>query len=141
MRKYASAVRHFGIDFPAAEFLPSQNVKPETQPHPHSVLLVDDDKTIRNIIRSWVDDMGFQTREAESAEEALDELDAEPAHIAVCDVNMPGRSGVWLASQIRERFPDTAIVMATAARDIETAVASLRNEVFDYLLKTFDRDR
>jgi putative nucleotidyltransferase with HDIG domain len=116
-------------------------VKLETAPHLHSVLLVDGDETLRGVIRSWVDDMGFQTREAESAERALDELAAEPAHIAVCDVNMPGRSGVWLASQIRERFPDTAIVMATAARDIETAVASLRNQVVDYLLKPFDRAR
>jgi putative nucleotidyltransferase with HDIG domain len=59
----------------------------------------------------------------------------------VCDVNLPGRSGVWLASRVREFFPDTAIIMATAARDIETAVASLRNQVVDYLLKPFDELR
>ena len=109
--------------------------------HSHSVLLVDDDALLRGVVRSWVDELGFRTREAQSAEHALDELDAEPAHIAVCDVNMAGRSGVWLASQIRERFPDTAIIMATAARDIETAVASLRNQVVDYLLKPFERLR
>ena len=107
----------------------------------HSVLLVDDDETHRGVVRSWADEMGFRTREAESVEHALDVLDDEPSEIAVCDVNMPGRSGVWLASQIRERFPDTAVVMATAARDIETAVASLRNQVVDYLLKPFDRSR
>jgi response regulator RpfG family c-di-GMP phosphodiesterase len=107
----------------------------------HSVLLVDDDDLLRRTIRSWVDELGFHAREVGSAEQALDELDATPAHIAVCDVNMPGQSGVWLASQIRERFPDTAIIMATAARDVETAVASLRNQVVDYLLKPFDRAR
>ena len=105
------------------------------------MLLVDDDEMLRSMVRRWVDDIGFVTREAESAEQALDELERQPAHIAVCDVNMPGRCGVWLASQIRERFPDTAIVMATCARDIETAVASLRNQVVDYLLKPFDRGR
>ena len=107
----------------------------------HSVLLVDDDDLLRGMIRSWVDELGFHAREVGSAEQALDELDSAPAHIAVCDVNMPGRSGVWLASQIRERFPETAIIMATAARDVETAVASLRNQVVDYLLKPFDRAR
>ena len=111
-------------------------------PYLHSVLVVDDDEALRGVVRSWVEDMGFDSREADSAERALDELDAEPAHIAICDLNMPGHSGgVWLASQIRERYPDTAIVMATAARDVETAVASLRNQVVDYLLKPFDRAR
>jgi cyclic di-GMP phosphodiesterase len=54
---------------------------------------------------------------------------------------MPGENGVWLASQIRERFPHTAVLMASSARDVETAVASLRNEVVDYLLKPFTRER
>lgn len=106
-----------------------------------SVLLVDDDPTLRGVVRSWVDAMGLRTREAATAEHALELLSDEPAGIAVCDVNMPGRSSVWLASQIRQLFPDTAVIMATAARDVETAVASLRNQVVDYLLKPFDQAR
>ena len=107
----------------------------------HSVLVVDDDPTLRRVIRCWVESAGFSTREAEDAAEALHLLEQEPAHIAICDVNMPGWSGVWLAEQIRDRFPRTAIIMATAARDVETAIASLRNQVVDYLLKPFDRGR
>jgi putative nucleotidyltransferase with HDIG domain len=106
-----------------------------------SVLVVDDDHTLRGVIRSWVESAGFATREAADAEEALRLLEDEPAQIAVCDVNMPGWSGVWLAEQIRDRFPGTAIIMATAARDVETAIASLRNQVVDYVLKPFDRAR
>jgi putative nucleotidyltransferase with HDIG domain len=109
--------------------------------HLSSVLIVDDDPTLRDVVRSWVDALGFRTREAATAEHALQVLNEEPAGIAVCDVNMPGRSGVWLASQIRLLFPDTAVIMATAARDVETAVASLRNQVVDYLLKPFDMAR
>src|SRR4051812_5120482 len=106
-----------------------------------SVLVVDDDDTLRAVIRSWVEAAGFSTREAADAEEALRLLEDEPVQIAVCDVNMPGWSGVWLAEQIRDRFPRTAIIMATAARDVETAIASLRNQVVDYVLKPFDRAR
>jgi putative nucleotidyltransferase with HDIG domain len=106
-----------------------------------SVLLVDDDVSLRGVVRSWVDALGFCSREADSAEHALEVLNEKPAGIAVCDVNMPGRSGVWLASQIRQLFPETAVIMATAARDVETAVASLRNQVVDYLLKPFDQAR
>ena len=106
-----------------------------------TVLVVDDDHDLRFLVRRWVESVGFRVREAESAEEALDDMRHSPSGIAFCDVNMVGQSGVWLASQLREHFPHTAIIMATAARDIETAVASLRNDVVDYLLKPFDRER
>jgi putative nucleotidyltransferase with HDIG domain len=106
-----------------------------------TVLLVDDDDALRGTWRTWLELLGFPTCEARSADEALRELHRKPAGIAVCDVNMPGRGGVWLASMIRERFPETAVIVATAARDIETAVASLRNQVVDYILKPFDRER
>jgi putative nucleotidyltransferase with HDIG domain len=106
-----------------------------------SVLVVDDDDTLRGVIRAWVEAEGFRACEAADAEQALHLLETEGADIAVCDVNMPGWSGLWLAEQIRDRFPQTAIVMATAARDVETAIASLRNQVVDYVLKPFDRSR
>jgi putative two-component system response regulator len=106
--------------------------------HLPCVLVVDEDRSLRERLRSWIEAFGFPAREAGSAEAALHEFRSDPPGIAVCDVNMPGRSGVWLASRIRELFPDTALIMATAARDIETAVASLRNQVVDYLLKPFD---
>jgi putative nucleotidyltransferase with HDIG domain len=107
----------------------------------HSVLVVDDDDTLRGVVRGWVDAIGFRAREAESVEEALLAMEREAADIALCDVSTAGRNGVWLASRIRDCYPHTAIIMATAQRDVETAVASLRNDVVDYLLKPFDRLR
>jgi putative two-component system response regulator len=106
-----------------------------------TVLVVDDDHDLRFLVRVWAESLGYRVREAESAEEALERMHAEPAQIAFCDVNMIGQSGIWLAAQLRDRYPDTAIVVASAARDVETAIASLRNDVIDYLLKPFDRDR
>jgi putative nucleotidyltransferase with HDIG domain len=82
-------------------------------------------------------------RVTDSTAGALATLDDAGSDIAICDVP-PGsrrRTDVWLASLIRERFPDTAVIMATAARDIEVAVASLSNQVVDYLLKPFDERR
>ena len=117
------------------------NVNAGESAHLTSVLLVDTDPLARKTVRSWIDALGFMTCEAANADHALEALDDQPCGIAVCDVGMSGRGGLWLAAQIRERFPDIAVIMATAARDIETAVASLRNEVVDYLLKPFDRAR
>ena len=107
----------------------------------HSVLVVDDDHELRQTVALWVDSLGYEVRDAGSAEEALDVLDDAPADIALCDVNMAGKDGVWLAWRIREHFPQTAVIMASAVRDVETAVCSLRNDVVDYLLKPFDRMR
>ena len=93
------------------------------------------------MVGSWVESCGFEAREAVSAEDALEQMARLPADIALCDIHMPGENGVWLASQIREQYPCTAVIMASSARDVETAVASLRSEVVDYLLKPFDRER
>src|SRR5689334_25008300 len=101
----------------------------------NSVLVVDDDPDVRTTVCSWVNSFGYDVAEVDSAECALDHLEQQPTDIAVCDVNMAGKDGVWLAWRIREKFPQTAIVMASLVRDVETAVCSLRNDVADYLLK------
>src|SRR5262252_4015837 len=106
-----------------------------------SVLVVDDDISLRPMLAAWVNRFGFSATEADCAEAALAALSKKPTHIAVCDVNMPGRDGVWLASQIRERFPATAVIMATSVDDSDVAVSTLRNDVVDYLLKPFDSVR
>ena len=107
----------------------------------HSVMVVDDDPTLRRIVTAWVDSFGFQASEAESAEDAVNRLDDNPADIALCDVNISAEDGVWLASHIRDRYPHTAIIMASQARNVDVAISSLRNDVVDYLLKPFDRER
>jgi putative nucleotidyltransferase with HDIG domain len=107
------------------------------------VLIVDDDLALREQMRRWADALGYLAREAAGAARALESLDDDVSDIAICDVRLGGgrRNGVWLASQIRDRFPDTAVIMATAGRDVEIAVASLRNQAVDYLLKPFDERR
>ncbi len=68
----------------------------------HSVLVVDDERTVRSMVGSWVESCGFEAREAASAEDALEQMARLPADIALCDIHMPGENGVWLATQIRE---------------------------------------
>jgi putative two-component system response regulator len=111
--------------------------------HISSVLIVDDEAALRQQIRSWAEALGYRSREADSAEQALAALAEQVSDIAICDVGLggAGRNGVWLASAIRERFPDTAVIMATAGREVEIAVASLRSQAVDYLLKPFDDRR
>src|SRR4030095_14367678 len=107
----------------------------------YSVLVVEDDRAERLNVSSWVESFGYKVTQVESAEDALAWMKADPCAIALCDVTMAANDGVWLAWRLRERHPSTAVILATALRDCESAVASLRNDVVDYLLKPFDRSR
>ncbi len=111
--------------------------------HISSVLIVDDEVALRQQTCAWAEELGYHARQTDSAAHALVALDEQVSDIAICDVRLGGgrRNGLWLASQIRDRFPDTAVIMVTAGRDVEIAVASLRNQVVDYLLKPFDEQR
>jgi putative nucleotidyltransferase with HDIG domain len=108
----------------------------------HSVIVIDDDLKTRRVVSDWIDSFGgYQAVPAESVDQGLELLAETPTDIALCDVAASPRDGVWLASQIHERHPHTAIIMASQLRDVDVAIASLRNDVVDYLLKPFDSTR
>jgi putative two-component system response regulator len=105
-----------------------------------SVLVVDDEAAMRSLMTRWVQMAGHSASAASSAEEALDVMAERSPAIALCDIRMPGHDGLWLAGRIRRDFPDTAVIMATAARDTDPRVAEHSGAV-DYLVKPFGRDR
>lgn len=105
-----------------------------------SVLLVDDEPRVRGVMRRWVESLGYTVREAGTAEEALAAMAQEPSGLAVCDIRMPGHDGLWLVERLRAQHPSTAVVMATGATDVETALFSLNHGVVDYLVKPFGPD-
>ena len=106
-----------------------------------SVLVVDDEDGVRELMSRWLQAVGFAVKTASSAEDALGVMEQRPAAVALCDIGMPGQNGLWLANRLRHDYPDTAVIMATALQDVDPAVESLRNGVVDYLTKPFGRDR
>ncbi len=88
------------------------------------VLVVDDEEAIRKLLTRWLAGWGFESREAANANEALEQMSREPATIMLCDVMMPVHDGIWLAGQVRDRWPETAIVMASSAQDMELSAAA-----------------
>jgi response regulator RpfG family c-di-GMP phosphodiesterase len=107
----------------------------------NSILVVDDEPAVRALTARWLEAIGFLARAAASAEQALDVMATDSAGVVVCDVRMPGHDGLWLAEQLRSRYPETAVIMATGGQDLDAAVASLRLGVLDYLVKPFSRER
>lgn len=106
-----------------------------------SVLVVDDEACVRDLLGRWLASGGYQVRTAANAEEALARVTDRAPAVALCDVRMPGHDGLWLANQIRHNAPETAVIIATGVHDVGSAVTSLRQGVIDYLTKPFGRDR
>lgn len=105
-----------------------------------SVLVVDDEPAIRQLLQRVLQSQGHEVRTAPDANTALSLIgDAQPA-VVLCDVHMPGSNGLWLADRIRERYPTTAIVLATADQEVPP-IESLRPGVVAYLVKPFRAER
>ena len=104
------------------------------------VLVVDDEEAIRRLLSRWLSGWGYESKEAANADAALEIMTAEPADIMLCDVMMPVHDGIWLAEQIRSRWPRTAVIMASSAQDMETVMRMRKQGAVDYVTKPFGRE-
>ena len=104
------------------------------------VLVVDDEESIRKVLRYQLEQWGYKVRVAPSATEALQMLLSEPASIAILDIRMPGHDGLWLLERIRKTWSHIAVIMATGADDIALVEQSRKLGAVDYVLKPFDKD-
>lgn len=109
-----------------------------TAPPKESILIVDDEKTVRRSLNRCLTVNGYDCQEASNAKEALGSLKNNPTDLVILDIMMPGTSGSELLPKLKKSFPDTAVVMATAVVDPETIVNCMKNGAQDYITKPFD---
>jgi DNA-binding NtrC family response regulator len=100
-----------------------------------SVLVVDDDVTLRSMMQRRLSTLGYRVTTAESAPRARDLLDRETFDVALVDIKMPGTSGLDLLEHSQRAHPELPVVMLTASDRVEDAVEAWRRGAFDYLLK------
>ncbi|MEZ4222127.1 MAG: sigma-54 dependent transcriptional regulator [Polyangiaceae bacterium] len=105
-----------------------------------SILIVDDEYSVRDSLFHWFKKEGFRAGAAEDGKSALKELSAQPWDVVLLDIKMPGMDGVELLKRAKEVAPDTVYLMLTAHGTIETAVEALKTGAFDYLTKPVDPD-
>jgi putative two-component system response regulator len=105
-----------------------------------SVLIVDDEPAVRDLMARWVSSLGLRPKTAASADEALAALREQHCDLAVIDVMMPGHDGLWLATQLQRDHPHTAVVIATAYTELLDDDSGPR-PIADMLVKPFQRDR
>jgi DNA-binding NtrC family response regulator len=100
-----------------------------------SILVVDDEPTIRLLVTSILKDEGYAVTAAASGEEALQLTTRRYFHLVVTDLKMPGISGVELLGRLKHDNPDTAVILLTAFGTVEGAVEAMKKGACDYLLK------
>ena len=105
-----------------------------------SVLIVDDEPSVRDLMARWVTSLGLEPSTASNADEALDALSRTHYDLAVIDVMMPGHDGLWLAAEMQRHHPHTAVVIATAYTDLLSGNDKAA-PVADLLVKPFQRER
>lgn len=105
-----------------------------------NILIVDDDSSVRGLLSRWLTGVGWDCAEADTAQAALAHVASADIQIVVCDIIMPGQSGIWLLEQITARFPDVFLLMLTASGETRTAIDALTRGASGYLLKPVQRE-
>jgi DNA-binding NtrC family response regulator len=105
-----------------------------------SVLVVDDEPAVRELLRRWIAGWDYAVETAADASEALEAMLKQPAQIVLVDIQMPAHDGFWLMERVQAKWPRTAFIMATGAADMDVVSKSRRAGAVDYVLKPFGRE-
>jgi signal transduction histidine kinase len=102
------------------------------------VLVVDDEGTVRHVLRQILEEQGCEVVDAGSAEEGLSLVDGLAVDVAMLDIVLPGMNGIQLMETIESVSPQTQIIMMTSHASIETTLEAIRHGAYAYLQKPFD---
>ena len=105
------------------------------------VLIVDDERAIRNSLGEILGDEGYEVDTAEDGATALGKVEKERFDVIFCDIKMPGMDGVELLGRLTEMGIDAAVVMISGHADIDTAVECIKKGAFDFVQKPLDLNR
>lgn len=103
-----------------------------------TAVIADDEMLNRELLAEMLPRLGITVRTTKDGVQALKALEAEPAGLLITDIRMPGMGGLKLLLKAKEKWPDMPVVVMTAFASIESAVESMRQGAYDYLMKPFD---
>jgi DNA-binding response OmpR family regulator len=103
-----------------------------------TVLVVDDDEATRHMIARILERSGYACSEASDPAAALRAAEEQTIDLVMCDVYMPGGSGLRLVRNLRERHPDIAVLMVSGMDDRQTAALAVEAGAYGYIVKPFE---
>jgi DNA-binding NtrC family response regulator len=104
------------------------------------ILVVDDEKIVRESLFHWFQEEGYQVDTAEDGETALRIFDKNKFDLLLVDMKMPGMSGLELLDKVKEIDKDTIVILITAFASVPTAIKALKDGAYDYVTKPVDPD-
>ena len=105
-----------------------------------SILIVDDEESVRDSLYNWFIEDGYRVECAENARKALFLLESDTFDIILADIKMPGMDGLEMLKRIKTLRKESIVIVMTAFATVDTAVQALKDGAFDYVTKPFDPD-
>ncbi len=104
------------------------------------ILIIDDDTSLRRVLEYNLQEAGYAVGTAASGEEGLQLFDEVSPALVITDMKMPGMDGMQVLKAIKERSPETLVIMITAFGTVDIAVEAMKSGAYDYITKPFNRD-
>src|SRR5579864_292285 len=114
-----------------------QNGTPQA-PHYLSLLVVDDERWIRDSCKEIAEEMGFKVFIADSASSATRQLESHSIDVVLLDIKLPGHDGLGLLLKIKEQQPETEVIMITGHATVDSVLTAMKSGAYDYLRKPFN---
>ncbi len=111
-----------------------------TIPGKRTVLIVDDESSIRESLERLIRSGGYETVMAAHGQEALARAAAQEFEVVIMDIRMPGLSGIDVLRKMNTEYQDTSVIMISALADVGTAVEAMKLGAYDYITKPFNLD-
>lgn len=103
-----------------------------------SVLVVDDELLIRDLLYDFFSGQGWTISVAENGEKALQVLNSKQVDVVLTDLRMPEMDGLGLIEELRQSHPQLPVVVMTGYPSVDSAITALRARVHDYVVKPFN---
>jgi two-component system response regulator PilR (NtrC family) len=104
------------------------------------ILVVDDEQSMREFLEIFFRGDGYDVLTTGNVDSALVALDSDDFDVVISDLQMPGRSGLELLHAVKDKAPDTVVIMITAFATAETAITAMKQGAYDYVTKPFKVD-
>src|SRR5689334_1995858 len=106
-----------------------------TQQRLGTILVVEDDSSLRRLTQVQLEKLGYQTRIAVDVNGGVEILRREAVDLVICDLHLPAASGLELLKKVRAEYPETKFVIVTAYGSVNTAIEAMKLGAYDYLAK------
>ncbi|HET7208719.1 MAG TPA: sigma-54 dependent transcriptional regulator [Terriglobales bacterium] len=105
-----------------------------------NLIIIDDDRAVREACREVAQSLGFNSYVADSAEHAYRIVETHGADVVLLDLKLPGAGGLEALHEIKSRRPDAVVVLVTGYATVQSAVQAMKNGAYDYVTKPFSID-